>query len=98
MLLWPVAELETLRDVNVQLSNVELNQGDKVEVEGITAAQVRNSILATYIQYRQSTLNRNITCSRGSAGPTWTLDLPLIMIMIINTGGCGCGFYVPKFG
>nr|GEV67593.1 glycoside hydrolase, family 32 [Tanacetum cinerariifolium] len=39
LLLWPIAELETLRDQNVQLSNMELKQGDKVEVEGITAAQ-----------------------------------------------------------
>nr|KAJ0202643.1 hypothetical protein LSAT_V11C500289290 [Lactuca sativa] len=48
LLLWPVAELETLRDVNVQLSNVELNQGDKVEVEGITAAQADVDVVFTF--------------------------------------------------
>ncbi|GJX27101.1 beta-fructofuranosidase, insoluble isoenzyme 1-like protein isoform X2 [Tanacetum coccineum] len=39
LLLWPVAELETLRDKNVQLSNKELKMGDTAAVEGITAAQ-----------------------------------------------------------
>jgi hypothetical protein len=40
LLIWPVEELETLRDENVRLSNMELKQGDKIEVAGITAAQV----------------------------------------------------------
>lgn len=39
LLVWPVAELETLRDKNVQLSNKELKMGDTAAVEGITAAQ-----------------------------------------------------------
>lgn len=37
---WPIEEIETLRDQNVQLSNQELKLGDHFEVEGITAAQV----------------------------------------------------------
>jgi beta-fructofuranosidase len=42
LLQWPIEELETLREKNVNLSNQVLNKGDKVEVEGITAAQVCN--------------------------------------------------------
>ncbi|PWA90649.1 glycoside hydrolase, family 32 [Artemisia annua] len=47
LLLWPIAELETLRDQNVQLSNLVLKQGDKVEVEGITAAQADVDVVFT---------------------------------------------------
>ncbi|KAK4730698.1 hypothetical protein R3W88_023686 [Solanum pinnatisectum] len=36
---WPVEELETLRTQKVQLSNKKLNNGEKVEVTGITPAQ-----------------------------------------------------------
>ncbi|KAI3830118.1 hypothetical protein L1987_04252 [Smallanthus sonchifolius] len=48
LLLWPVAEIETLRDQNQQLSNVELRQGDRVEVEGITAAQADVDVVFTF--------------------------------------------------
>lgn len=41
---WPIEELETLRGTKVQLGNkkqkLKLNKGDRVEVKGITAAQV----------------------------------------------------------
>jgi len=40
LLQWPVVELEKLRGHNVQLSNQKLNQGDHVQVKGITVAQV----------------------------------------------------------
>ncbi|XP_057777959.1 beta-fructofuranosidase, insoluble isoenzyme 1-like [Salvia miltiorrhiza] len=36
---WPVEELESLRGKSMEMSNVELEQGAKVEVEEITAAQ-----------------------------------------------------------
>ncbi|GKA53230.1 glycoside hydrolase, family 32 [Tanacetum coccineum] len=49
LLLWPFAELETLRDQNVQLSNMELKQGDKVEVEGITAAQADVDVVFIFL-------------------------------------------------
>ncbi|KAI9380388.1 hypothetical protein POPTR_016G077500v4 [Populus trichocarpa] len=39
LLQWPVVELEKLRGHNVQLSNQKLNQGDHVQVKGITVAQ-----------------------------------------------------------
>ncbi|XVF55757.1 hypothetical protein PTKIN_Ptkin06aG0062600 [Pterospermum kingtungense] len=39
LLQWPIEEIETLRDQNVQLSNQELKLGDHIEVTGITAAQ-----------------------------------------------------------
>ncbi|KAI3682410.1 hypothetical protein L1987_82375 [Smallanthus sonchifolius] len=48
LLLWPVAEIETLRDQNQQLSNVELQQGDRIEVEGITAAQADVDVVFTF--------------------------------------------------
>ncbi|XP_071686715.1 beta-fructofuranosidase, insoluble isoenzyme 3-like [Rutidosis leptorrhynchoides] len=39
LLQWPVTELETLRGKHVKLINEVLEQGDKIEVRGITAAQ-----------------------------------------------------------
>ncbi|XP_024973545.1 beta-fructofuranosidase, insoluble isoenzyme 3-like isoform X1 [Cynara cardunculus var. scolymus] len=47
LLQWPVEELETLRDKNVQISNTELKQGDKVQVEGITPAQADVDVVFT---------------------------------------------------
>ncbi|CAN4118248.1 unnamed protein product [Withania somnifera] len=37
---WPVEELEKLRNQKVELRNYKLNKGEKVEVQGITPAQV----------------------------------------------------------
>lgn len=37
---WPIEELDSLRGQKVEKSNVKLNKGDHVEVQGITAAQV----------------------------------------------------------
>nr|KAJ0206977.1 hypothetical protein LSAT_V11C500289300 [Lactuca sativa] len=48
LLNWPVAELETLRDKNVKLSNTKLKQGDKVEVKGITAAQADVNVVFSF--------------------------------------------------
>ncbi|XP_011094304.1 beta-fructofuranosidase, insoluble isoenzyme 1 isoform X1 [Sesamum indicum] len=39
LLQWPVEELETLRGKKVELSNQNLNKGEKIEIKGITAAQ-----------------------------------------------------------
>ncbi|KAL3755624.1 hypothetical protein ACJRO7_002643 [Eucalyptus globulus] len=39
LLQWPVEELETLRGQNVHMSSVKLNNGEHVEIKGITAAQ-----------------------------------------------------------
>lgn len=40
LLQWPIEELESLRTENMELGNFELEQGEKVEIEQITAAQV----------------------------------------------------------
>ncbi|KAL7599062.1 hypothetical protein Lser_V15G26430 [Lactuca serriola] len=48
LLNWSVAELETLRDKNVKLSNTKLKQGDKVEVKGITAAQADVNVVFSF--------------------------------------------------
>ena len=40
MLQWPVEELNSLREKEVNLRNKKLKKGDYVEVKGITAAQV----------------------------------------------------------
>ncbi|MFS7903656.1 putative beta-fructofuranosidase [Helianthus anomalus] len=45
LLQWPIAELETLRHKNVQLSDKELKKGDIVEVAGINVAQVDVDVL-----------------------------------------------------
>ncbi|XP_047980501.1 beta-fructofuranosidase, insoluble isoenzyme 1-like [Salvia hispanica] len=39
LLQWPIEELESLRAENMELGNFELEQGEKVEIEQITAAQ-----------------------------------------------------------
>ncbi|XP_033508083.1 beta-fructofuranosidase, insoluble isoenzyme 1-like isoform X1 [Nicotiana tomentosiformis] len=36
---WPIEELKTLRKQNVRLSNKRLDNGEKIEVKGITASQ-----------------------------------------------------------
>lgn len=36
---WPIEELESLRGKKFELSNLKLVKGEKVEIEGITAAQ-----------------------------------------------------------
>lgn len=40
LLLWPVEELNNLRGKEVNMNNQKLEKGEKVEVKGITAAQV----------------------------------------------------------
>ncbi|XP_061353452.1 beta-fructofuranosidase, insoluble isoenzyme 1-like [Gastrolobium bilobum] len=39
LVLWPIEELNSLREKEVQISNQKLKKGDYVEVQGITAAQ-----------------------------------------------------------
>nr|CAB76674.1 invertase, putative [Solanum tuberosum] len=45
---WPVEELETLRTQKVQLSNKKLNNGEKVEVTGITPAQADVEVIFSF--------------------------------------------------
>lgn len=45
--LWPVEELNSLREKDVEMSNQKLKKGDYVEVKGITAAQVNNILTLT---------------------------------------------------
>ncbi|KAI3472090.1 hypothetical protein Pfo_029378 [Paulownia fortunei] len=40
LLQWPIEEVETLRRNKVELSNQKLTKGEKVEIKGITAAQI----------------------------------------------------------
>lgn len=40
MMQWPIEELEAIRENKVELNNHKLKIGEKIEVKGITAAQV----------------------------------------------------------
>lgn len=48
LLQWPVEELETLRGKKVELSNKKLEKDDRVEIEGISAAQADVEVTFTF--------------------------------------------------
>lgn len=47
---WPIQELETLRRKKVQLNNQKLNKGGKIEIKGITVAQVSLIVILSYLR------------------------------------------------
>lgn len=44
LLQWPIEEVEALRGKKVELSNKKLVTGQKVEIKGVTSAQVQKSL------------------------------------------------------
>ena len=48
---WPIEEVEKLRGQNVKIANAKLQKGEKIEVKGITPAQVIFGSLKFYLCY-----------------------------------------------
>ncbi|XP_028795552.1 beta-fructofuranosidase, insoluble isoenzyme 1-like [Neltuma alba] len=84
---WPVAELNTLRENQVQMSNKRLRKGDYEEVKGITAAQADVEVsfsfssLETAEQFNPEWVNAQDLCAEkgskveGGVGPFGLLTL-----------------------
>nr|XP_025670907.1 beta-fructofuranosidase, insoluble isoenzyme 1 isoform X1 [Arachis hypogaea] len=84
---WPIEELNSLRDKEVEMSNLKLAKGDYVEVKGITAAQADVEVTFSFSSlneaeaFNPSWVNAEDLCGKkgsniqGGVGPFGILTL-----------------------